>query len=109
MALNKRKSPSVTERGSPDEASFAIGTPRPMAPVNQTFQLPRPCKMTPRPNLAVGLTGGCRERAIAGLSCDHEIPLGTSSDGPNLLSGPCRIKLNVIVGRLQATYDLSGD
>ena len=35
--------------------------------------------------------------------------IGTSSDGPNLASGPCRIKLNVIVGRLQATYDLSGD
>jgi hypothetical protein len=29
--------------------------------------------------------------------------IGTSSDGPNLASGPCRIKLNVIVGRLQAT------
>jgi hypothetical protein len=35
--------------------------------------------------------------------------IGTSSDGPNLVSGPCRIKLNIIVGRLQATYDLSGD
>jgi hypothetical protein len=34
--------------------------------------------------------------------------IGTSSDGPNLISGPCRINY-VIVGRLQATYDLSGD
>ena len=38
-----------------------------------------------------------------------ELDIGTSSDGPNLVSGPCRIKLNVIVGPLQATYDLSGD
>jgi hypothetical protein len=35
--------------------------------------------------------------------------IGTSSDGPNLVSGPCRIKLNVIIGRLQATYDLSDE
>jgi hypothetical protein len=35
--------------------------------------------------------------------------IGTSSDGPKLASGPCSIKLNIIVGRLQATYDLPGD
>ena len=35
--------------------------------------------------------------------------IGTSSDCPNLVSGPCRTKLNVIVSRLQATSDLSSD
>jgi hypothetical protein len=33
--------------------------------------------------------------------------IGASSDSPNLVSGSCRIELNIIVGRLQATFDLS--
>jgi hypothetical protein len=35
--------------------------------------------------------------------------IGTSSEGPDVVPGSRGIKLNVIVGRLQATYDLSGD
>jgi hypothetical protein len=35
--------------------------------------------------------------------------IGASSDSPNLVSGSCRIELNIIVGRLQATFDLSSD
>jgi hypothetical protein len=33
--------------------------------------------------------------------------IGTSSSGPNLVSAPCRIELNMIVGRLQTQFDLS--
>ena len=51
----QKKSPAVAERGSPDEASFAFGTRLIRLPlVNQVFQLSRPCKMTPRPNVATG-------------------------------------------------------
>ena len=32
-----------------------------------------------------------------------------STSGPNLVSGPCRMELNLIVGRLQAKYDLDGE
>jgi len=35
--------------------------------------------------------------------------IGTSSNGPNLVSAPCRKELNLIVGRLQAKYDLAGE
>jgi hypothetical protein len=36
--------------------------------------------------------------------------IGTASThSPNLISPGCRIELNMIVGRLQAQYDLSGD
>ena len=35
--------------------------------------------------------------------------IGTSSNGPNLVSAPCRMELNLIVGRLQAKYDLVGE
>jgi hypothetical protein len=35
--------------------------------------------------------------------------IGTSSNGPNLISAPCRMELNLIVGRLQAKYDLAGE
>jgi hypothetical protein len=35
--------------------------------------------------------------------------IGTSSNGPNLVSAPCRMELNLIVGRLQAKYDLAGE
>ena len=33
----------------------------------------------------------------------------TSSNGPNLVSAACRVELNLIVGRLQAKYDLAGE
>ena len=35
--------------------------------------------------------------------------LRTSSNGPNLVSAACRVELNLIVGRLQAKYDLAGE
>ena len=35
--------------------------------------------------------------------------IGTSSNGPNLVSAPCRMELNLIVGRLPAKYDLAGE
>jgi hypothetical protein len=35
--------------------------------------------------------------------------IGTSSNGPNLVSAPCRMVLNLIVGPLQAKYDLAGE
>ena len=35
--------------------------------------------------------------------------IGTSSNGPNAVSAPCRRELNLIVGRLQAKYDLTGE
>ena len=33
----------------------------------------------------------------------------TSSNSPNRVSVPCRMELNLIVGRLQAKYDLAGE